>query len=720
MLFESKNYALFLLYLFSINSVSSKLSILNVNLYPDENSVNHHTSDFNTVYDNDDLIIRRGQPFEFRIYLSESFDAFKNTIYLQFGYGLHPTLEDKSFANLRLERNKNFMSDTSKWDIDLLFNRRDSFKIRVFIPAVVPVGKWQMFVVVYDIDGERTMYRNNKDIYILFNPWSVDDDVYMANEVALNEYVLNDFGKIHIGAVNSRSAMVWQYGQFKTPVLPAIQFLLDRHGLHHQYRTNAMQLTSVVSAYANYQRSKFGVFGMIWGRWDGKYNDGEDPSFWKGSVEILQRYHKTNGKPVKYGQCWVFAAVLTTIFRALGIPSRTVTNYVSGHDTDNNLVLESYFDPRNMPLDYLTNDSLWNFHVWNEVWMKRSDLPNGYDGWQVVDGTPQERMGGYFRTGPASVKAIKEGSVQVGFDSPFIYSEVNADEQNIKVYPGNSRIKGRRRTDRFGRIILTQKVGFHGNLLHTINDEDLTKSYKYREGSLEERNSFKKASETLGFTVEKVFRESLLPDVDFIIEADNDTLIGELIIVKIKLVNKWITEYRIDIFANESSEYCTGKEGEMIYQRKDNINLASKQRKTIEFEIAPLHYIDKLLDLSILRITVSTLTIQTNRSLTKSMSVALRHPHLKLTADENVKIRKPFFLNITFSNPMPKTLTKCKIIIESRNYGPKEVPIDDIPAKQAATIVKRIKLRKPGNEHFTANLHCKELSNILGLLEITV
>lgn len=35
-----------------------------------------------------------------------------------------------------------------------------------------------------------------------------------------------------------------------------------------------------------------------------------------------------------------------------------------------------------------------NFHVWNDCWMKRPDLPDGYDGWQVVDATPQETSSG--------------------------------------------------------------------------------------------------------------------------------------------------------------------------------------------------------------------------------------------------------------------------------------------------------------------------------------
>ena len=28
--------------------------------------------------------------------------------------------------------------------------------------------------------------------------------------------------------------------------------------------------------------------------------------------------------------------------------------------------------------------------MWNESWFKRPDLPNGHDGWQAHDATPQE------------------------------------------------------------------------------------------------------------------------------------------------------------------------------------------------------------------------------------------------------------------------------------------------------------------------------------------
>lgn len=53
-------------------------------------------------------------------------------------------------------------------------------------------------------------------------------------------------------------------------------------------------------------------FGVLVGNWSGDYSDGVSPSSWSSSVEILRKYHSSNGTPVSYGQCWVFSAVTTT------------------------------------------------------------------------------------------------------------------------------------------------------------------------------------------------------------------------------------------------------------------------------------------------------------------------------------------------------------------------------------------------------------------------
>ena len=72
--------------------------------------------------------------------------------------------------------------------------------------------------------------------------------------------------------------------------------------------------------------------GILMGNWSENYEGGVSPVTWNGSVKIIQQFIET-GEPVKYGQCWVFSGLLTTLMRSIGVPCRSVTNFASAHDT---------------------------------------------------------------------------------------------------------------------------------------------------------------------------------------------------------------------------------------------------------------------------------------------------------------------------------------------------------------------------------------------------
>ena len=53
--------------------------------------------------------------------------------------------------------------------------------------------------------------------------------------------------------------------------------------------------------------------GILEGKWGEPYDDGTEPWLWTGSVAIIEEYMKNKGEmPVKYGQCWVFSALIVT------------------------------------------------------------------------------------------------------------------------------------------------------------------------------------------------------------------------------------------------------------------------------------------------------------------------------------------------------------------------------------------------------------------------
>ncbi|NWX95064.1 TGM2 glutamyltransferase, partial [Nothoprocta ornata] len=175
---------------------------------------------------------------------------------------------------------------------------------------------------------------------------------------------------------------------------------------------------------------------------------------------------------------------MPAVLRCLGIASRVVTNYNSAHDTNGNLVIDRYLSETG-EAERRSKDSIWNYHCWVEAWMRRPDLAPGYEGWQALDPTPQERSEGVFCCGPAPVKAVKEGDLQLKYDTPFVFAEVNADVVYWIVGPDGSERKSTH-TSIVGKNISTKSVG-------RDTREDITHHYKYPEGSDKEREVFAKA-----------------------------------------------------------------------------------------------------------------------------------------------------------------------------------------------------------------------------------
>uniref|UniRef100_A0A3P9QFK8 Protein-glutamine gamma-glutamyltransferase 2 n=1 Tax=Poecilia reticulata TaxID=8081 RepID=A0A3P9QFK8_POERE len=305
-----------------------------------------------------------------------------------------------------------------------------------------------------------------------------DDWVFLPKEEERREYVLNEQGIIYRGGGDYISPMFWDFGQVQTKLINICLKMLD---LNVKYwlnpaddvsaRCSPIYVSRVVSAMIN--SSDEG--GVVMGNWGNDYSGGFPPTYWSGSYAILKQWYNSYYRSVRYGQCWVFAGVMCSVMRLLGIPCRVVSNFQSAHDTNKNLTIDNYFD-NNGAMERESKDSIWNFHVWVEGWMRRPDLAKDgkYDGWQVVDPTPQERSEGLFCCGPASVTAIRNGEVDLKYDVPFVFAEVNADSVYWLV---SIETKIFSDTETVGQNISTKAVGSYKRV-------DLTNTYKHREGGL--------------------------------------------------------------------------------------------------------------------------------------------------------------------------------------------------------------------------------------------
>uniref|UniRef100_A0A673NDN0 protein-glutamine gamma-glutamyltransferase n=1 Tax=Sinocyclocheilus rhinocerous TaxID=307959 RepID=A0A673NDN0_9TELE len=306
----------------------------------------------------------------------------------------------------------------------------------------------------------------------------VDDSVYLPSEELLQEYILNENGILYQGSWDDITTVPWNFGQFEKDVVDICFEVLDNSPtalknseMEIANRGSPVYVSRTITAMVNANDDR----GVVSGRWDGKYSDGVAPTRWTGSVPILRRWSEDGGQKVRYGQCWVFTGVACTVLRCLGIPTRCITNYSSAHDTDANISVDYLFNDQLESVSEGRKDSIWNYHCWVESWMKRDDLPEGYDGWQVLDPTPQERSDGIFCCGPCPVRAVKEGEVGLKYDTPFVFSEVNADLIVWIVHPDGERIQVSQNSKVIGRNISTKSV--YGDFR-----EDITANYKYPEG----------------------------------------------------------------------------------------------------------------------------------------------------------------------------------------------------------------------------------------------
>ncbi|NXX53169.1 TGM4 glutamyltransferase, partial [Scopus umbretta] len=458
--------------------------------------------------------------------------------------------------------------------------------------------------------------------------------------------------------------------QFEEFILDACMYLLDKSKLKISNRKDPVSVSRAMSALVNANDDS----GVLIGNWSGNYGNGTSPLDWIGSVAILQKYYETK-KPVCYGQCWVFSGVLTTVMRCLGIPSRCVSNFNSAHDTEENLKVDVYLNEFGEMLDSKSVDSIWNFHVWNDVWMKRTDLPTGFDGWQAIDSTPQEKSEGIFQCGPCPLKAIREGDVYLPFDSKFVYAEVNADKVYWIVKTENGKDKYRKigtETQGIGMNISTKAVG-------QDKREDITAQYKFPEGSEEERKAMQKASSFIrpsGMTPRALFFSTVPVN-----EVHSNSNVPHEVVSKSGL--------QLEITKKEP--LYPGNPLELVITVKTckpgcwTINLASScqlhswacdeapscvfspAETQVPLKIAADAYMKMLASVEdevLIHITAIAEIQGTDNKLTKEVTMNFEYPPITIQMPETAKLNKEFACAFIFKNKLNMPLDNCKLLVE--------------------------------------------------------
>ncbi|XP_021954113.1 hemocyte protein-glutamine gamma-glutamyltransferase [Folsomia candida] len=724
-------------------STDSALKVTSVTFYPQGNGKHHRTSKFQLV-ERGTPILRRGQTFFIAIAFGQDqnkrqYDSNRDEIWLRLSFG--PQSSPMNGTQQVIKVDKLLHTDENRWAARIKGHDKNAVTIEVRSSSDSCVGIWKCKIetktkVTYSGAGESgseggenspkaQVYDAPDDIYLLFNPWEPSDVTYMKDKELLNEYVLEEMGKIWVGPHTSTRGRSWSFGQFDDSVLPLIMILLEKSGLALQQRGNPILVSRALSKMVNSNDDK----GILVGRWDGKYSDGTPPSGWTGSVPIIEQYFQTM-KPVKYGQCWVFAGVLGTVCRALGLPCRVVSNLVSAHDSNGSLTIDRYFNDKNDEINYDPNnphggkDSIWNFHVWNDVFMSRRDLPKGYGGWQAIDSTPQEQSDGMYRCGPASLEAVRKGKVGYSYDVPFVLAEVNADVVRWREDKSNDFGFIRMEANKYhvGRQILTKKP----NVFDSEGDSDrwdIIEEYKPKEGTRMERLQLVNAVQGSNRQGAASFFE-LNPkdkDVDFDLIELEQVPVGEPFSLVVKITNKSKETRTVQADLTAESMYYTGVKGKLVKRAAGKFVVRPDSNEELRMTVLPDEYMGKLVEYGIMKMFAICAVDETNQAWSEEDDFQVVKPPLNIKVTSNLTAGKPAYATFSFINPLKRNLTKCVINYE----GPflvrfSEINLKDVGIGEELEYVHRFIPRSSGSHQFIATFTSKELIDIVGSIVIEV
>ncbi|XP_075410242.1 coagulation factor XIII A chain [Tenrec ecaudatus] len=629
-------------------SLQDYLNVTNVHLFKerwDTNKVDHHTD----KYDNNKLIVRRGQPFYIQIDFNRPYDPQRDFFRVEYVIGRYPQENKGTYIPVPLVSEL----QQGKWGAKVVMKEDRSIRLSVQPSPKCIVGKFRMYVAVWTPYGIiRTSRNPETDTYILFNPWCEDDAVYLDDEKEREEYVLNDIGVIFHGDFKAIKNRSWSYGQFEDGILDACLYVMDRAKMDLSGRGNPIKVSRVGSTMINSKDDE----GVVVGSWDNIYAYGVPPSAWTGSVDILLEYQSTQN-PVPYGQCWVFAGVFNTFLRCLGIPARVITNYFSAHDNDANLQTDIFLEEDGNVNTKLTKDSVWNYHCWNEAWMTRPDLPVGFGGWQAVDSTPQENSDGMYRCGPASVQAIKHGHVCFQFDAPFVFAEVNSDLVYITVKKDGTHVVETVDSTHTGKLIVTKQVGGDGI-------QDITDTYKFQEGQEEERLALETA---LMYGAKKPLNtdNALKPrsDVDMDFTVGNAVL-GKDFKITITFQNNSSNRYTVSAYLSGNITFYTGVSKTEFKKETFDVTLEPLSFKEEEVLVRAGEYMGQLLDQASMHFFVTARVNQTKDVLAKQKSTTLTIPKVIIKTRGAKVIGLDMVVTVEFTNPLKETLKNVWIYLD--------------------------------------------------------
>ncbi|NXQ39247.1 EPB42 protein, partial [Catharus fuscescens] len=689
------------------------LSIQKCDFMIPENNKNHHTEEISTGR----LIVRRGQPFTITVSFSAPVHNYLQQMkktFLIVQTGPHSSRADE----IQIEFPISSLGDQKQWSAAVEEQDPNSWTLCLTTPANASIGHYTLLLRA----SRSTQFLGN--FTLLFNPWCRDDVVFLPNEAQRQEYILNQDGIIYQGAENAILAQPWDFSQFEEDMVD-ICFILLAQGERSQRETdpaqrkNPVHICRAVAAMLNCNELR------ILTEYEPGQHNGTPPSKWLGSSPILQQWIATKFQPVRYGSCWVFAAVLCSVLRCLGIPTRVVTGFTWAHNTKSSLSVDEYYDEDGTLLTQDDSACLWTFHVWNECWMARTDLPPQYSGWQALDATCQEKSKGLSFCGPAPVHAIKEGDTQVDYDVCYFFAAINA-KCHVWIHKADDTLKqafgGTKYT---GNNISTKGVG-------SERCEDITQNYKYPEGSLQEKKVLDKAYRNM-----KELETTSISSTQFIftptaveepvnifiqLQSSSSLQLGQDITLSIEVFNHSGREKSTHLVLGIQALLYNGVPIAQLWKEEFHFNLQSDSVNNLQVSVPYTWFVRELGENHLLRLTAVLRDEDSSYMYLAQEEISICDCPLTIEFPENTVQYQPRTAKISLQNPLMEPLEQCVITVTGQGliHRQRNYRLGSVQARSTQELEFLFTPTRAGPRRLTARLTCLQLQNLKSYRTINI
>ncbi|XP_071959705.1 coagulation factor XIII A chain-like [Antedon mediterranea] len=669
----------------------------------------HSTEEYQTK----DLIIRRGQAFQISVLLDRPYQENTDFINIQMRTGTVHKISDGTLVPIPIVKESNKIS----WNAIIKSIENCCLTLMIWCPVEALVGRYKLMMktrVQREGLPERVfIYEQEEPIYVLFNPWCEDDAVYLGTDVERKEYIQCDTGFIWFGTAKQLRKRAWDFAQFDEGVVRCMMFMIESR-VKVAARNDPVKVCQILCDVLNGHNE----YGVMESRYNNKYSFATPPTTWNSSRMILEEYMRTQ-RPVRYGQCWTLAGLLTTMCRCIGIPSRCVTSFNCNHDTEQDTTVNVHFDSNsNQPIENLNDQSLWFFHVWNEVWMTRKDLPQGYDGWQALDPTPQETNKGLRSIGPVPLNAVKQGHLYYPHDTNQLFTSVNSLTtfwtclEEFGVYRNMTMAQ---QDDVKGQSVFTKQPG-------KGEPEDITNLYRHPKGSKDYKMTMQTANE-LGIQAVEERNDKQIHDVIITIETPSDVVVAEDFDITITMHNTSSEERNVHAKLLVFACFYTGVTKARCKEELLAVNLKPSETSSSVVHMAASDYMMQLADHSCLKIYLVGTLEETKTKLIAQSDMCLARPQLEITLKntEGLKADEIFFAVFHFMNPVSMALTNCKLSVDGCGVeAVKSVDLPDIEPFQNLKTKMKLRLIKGGHQTLIAGFTCDQINNVTGYIELDI